>query len=464
MSFGSRAFSLATAIPDFAGAVLLPGDAAYDDARAVQNDAIDRWPAVIARCTRPEDVAAALRHARRLELPVTVRAGGHGRDGHAVDDDVLVVDLTLMRAAHVDPARRRARVQGGATWRELDAATAPHGLAVTGARLPSVGVAGFTLGSGSGWLERKLGLAADSLCSARVVTASGELVTASADEHPELFWALRGGGPSFGVVVELEFALHPIGQVTGGMLGWPAARAAEVGAAYAQLMAGAPDDLAGGLALLNAPPAPFIPEALHGTPLVAILALWTGAPDAAEAAIAPLRALAPAIDGVGPKPYAAFQGMFEAPERFTARMHGEGGFLTGLPEEALVMLAELQARKPAPLGSLLVQPMGGAFARVAENSTPLGRRDAPWAWQAGAAWFDAEQDEAVREWADGLRPALAPWVHGEAYPNFIAERDTARLRDSYGAAAWERLQAIRATWDPEDVFSAGQAIPLPGRT
>ena len=344
------ATTLQASIRGFAGELLTPGAAGFDEARRVQNDAIDRRPALIARCAGPHDVAAALRHARREALPVTVRGGGHGPDRFAVDDGALVIDLTAMRGVEVDPVRRCARVQGGATWREVDAATQRHGLAVTGARLPSVGVAGFTLGSGSGWLERKLGLAADSLRSVTVVTADGELVRASGEEREDLFWAMRGGGPSFGVVVELEFALHPVGTITAGVLGWEMERAAEVGAAYAALMAVAGDDLGGGLALLNAPPAAFVPERFRGTPIAMIVVLWTGAPAAAPAAIAPLRALAPVIDAVGRMPYAALQGMFESPEPYTARIHGSGGFLSGLAPDVLALLAEHHRHKPADAG------------------------------------------------------------------------------------------------------------------
>ena len=289
--------------------------------------------------------------------------------------------------------------------------------------MPSVGVAGFTLGSGSGWLERKLGLAADSLRSAHVVTAGGELVTASAEEHPDLFWALRGGGPSFGVVVELELALHPVGpDVTAGLIGWPIDRAGDVAAAYAELMAGAPDELGGAVALLAALPAPFIPERLHGEPIVAVVVSWTGDAAEGDALLAPLRALGPAFDAVRPMPYAVLQGLFESPERFTARVRGEGGFLTELTPELVAVLADLHARKPAPMGSLLVQPLGGAFARVAPDTTPLGRRAAPWALQAGAAWHDPDRDGAVEAWADELRAALAPWWGGESWPNFIPRR------------------------------------------
>jgi FAD/FMN-containing dehydrogenase len=440
------------ALRDFAGELLLPDDAAFDEARRVENDIVDRRPALIARCAGPADVAAALRHARATGLPVTVRSGGHGPDGFAVADDALVVDLTPMRAVAVDPARRIARVQGGATWRELDAATGAHGLAVTGARIPSVGVAGFTLGSGSGWLERKLGLAADRLRSARVVTAAGDVVHTSATENPDLFWALRGGGPSFGVVASLDFELAPVGDVLGGLLAWPLDRVDAVAATYAELMAGAPDDLGGAMGVMTGPP--FVPPGLQGTPIVAIVVLWTGA---GEPPIAPLLDLQPEARTLGAMPYARFQHLFESPEPYTARIRGEGAFLSGLPPAAVAVLAEHHARKPVAMGSMLVQPMGGAFARA--GGIPLGHRDARWALQIGAAWFDPAQDAAVREWAAGLRAALAPWTAGEPYPNFMPEANPGRLRTSYGAEVWERLRAIRAAWDPEGVLAAGHAIP-----
>ena len=455
--------TLPAPIPGFRGDVLTPGDAAYDEARQLHNAAIDRRPALIARCAGAQDVAAALRHARAHELAVTVRGGGHGAGGFALADGALTIDLTRMRAVAVDPARRTARVQGGATWRELDAATQAHGLAVTGARMPSVGVAGFTLGSGSGWLERKLGLAADSLCSAQVVTAGGDLVTASADEHPDLFWALRGGGPSFGVVAELEFALAPVGpEVLGGVLGWPIERAEETAATYAELLAGAADDLGGGLAFLDAPAEPFVPERMYGAPLVAVLVLWTGARADGDAVLGPLRDLAPPIDAVAPMPYVALQGMFERPFAMQAptRAHADGGFLSDLTPAAIAAAAHAAAGRPSPLGSILFQPLGGAFARVPEDATPLGRRDAAWHWQAGTAWFESADDDGSRAWIASVGRALAPWSGGETYPNFIVEGDPERLRAAFAPAVFERLQAIRAEWDPDGVLAAGAAIPL----
>jgi FAD/FMN-containing dehydrogenase len=246
------------------------------------------------------------------------------------------------------------------------------------------------------------------------------------------------------------------------MIAWPVERALEVMAAYAALMAVAPDDLCGGLALLDAPPAPFIPRALHGEPIVAVLALWTGGQADAEGLLRPLRDLLPAFDGVAPVPYAALQGMFERPPevQVPTRSHGEGGFLGELPPEALAAIVGAAAGRPSELGSILLQPLGGAFARVPEEATPLGRRDAAWHYQLGTAWVDPADDEPSRAWIDHARRALEPWRSGESYPNFIPDPDPARLRASYSAAVWERLRAVRAEWDPEGVFGAGHSIPL----
>jgi len=247
------------------------------------------------------------------------------------------------------------------------------------------------------------------------------------------------------------------------MLGWPAERAAEVAGAYAALMAGAPDDLGGGLALLNAPPAPFVPPSLQGAPIAAVLVLWTGAHDEGEAPLRPLRELAPAFDSVASVRYAALQGLFERPadEQVPTRAHGEGGFLAGLPPEAVAAIAESAAGRPSPLGSILLQPLGGAFARVPEQAIPLGRRDAAWLWQVGTAWLDPAEDEPSRAWIARVRSALGPWVVGGSYPNLIPDADPARLQAAYAPAVWERLRSIRGVWDPEGVFAAGHAIPLP---
>src|SRR3954470_10508678 len=302
--------SAAPSIPRFNGTLIGPDDNGYETARLVVNTMIDKRPALIARCESVQDVAAALAYARREELEVAVRAGSHSAPGFATTEAGIVIDLSPLKAIHVDPARRIAWVQPGVLWGELDAATQEHGLAVTGGRVSSTGVAGFTIGSGSGWLERKMGLAADNLRAARVLTADGAIVTASPTENSDLYWGLRGGGGNFGIVVEFEFDLRPVGPIVlGGMLLWPRERAAEVMRAYREVMRDAPDALCGGLALMSAPPLPMVPSELRGQPAVGVLVVYAGTPDRGAEHIAPLRALAPAVDAVQPMPYCAVQSM-----------------------------------------------------------------------------------------------------------------------------------------------------------
>src|SRR5215213_3980163 len=285
--------SSAPAIPRFNGTLIGPDDEGYEEARHVHNQMIDRRPALIARCHSVPDIAAALAYARRARLEVAVRAGSHASPGFATSDGGIVIDLSPLKDVQICPARQIAWVQPGVLWAELDAATQEHGLAVTGGRVSSTGVAGFTIGSGSGWLERKMGLAADNLRAARVLTAEGVIVTASETDNHDLFCAVRGGGGNFGIVVEFEFALRPVGPIVlGGMMIWPRDRAREVMTTYRELMRDAPDALGGGLALMSAPPLPMVPLELQGRPAVGVLVLYAGAPDRGAEHIAPLRSSA----------------------------------------------------------------------------------------------------------------------------------------------------------------------------
>jgi FAD/FMN-containing dehydrogenase len=290
--------------PAMRGAAVRPDDAAYEGLRRVHNAMIDRRPALIAQVADADDIASALAHARAHGLPVSVRGGGHAATGHAIADGGVVIDTRALKAINVRVASRTVTAGAGVTWGELDAMTQEHGLAVTGARVPSVGVVGFTTGSGSGWLERVMGLAADNLLSARVVAADGREVTASDREHPELFWALRGGGGNFGVVTELTFGAMPLGPtVLGGMRLYAMDRAHEVITAYRGVMDDAPEALCGGLAMITAPPAPHIPPQLHGRPVVAVIALWAGDPEDAWSGIERLDALGePLAELVSPCP------------------------------------------------------------------------------------------------------------------------------------------------------------------
>jgi FAD binding domain/Berberine and berberine like len=447
------------AIHRFTGTLIGPDDDGYDTARRVYNGMIDRYPALIARCESVADVTAALMHARQHGMEVSVRGGAHAAPGFATSEGGLVIDLSPLKAIHVDPARRIAWVQPGAVWGELDAATQEHGLAVTGGRVSSTGVSGFTLGSGSGWLERKMGLAADNLRAARVVTASGHVVTASATENPDLFWALRGGGGNFGIVVEFEFALRPVGPIVlGGIMQWPRERAGEVMRAYRDLMAEAPDALCGGLVLMSAPPLDIVPAELQGRPAVGVMVLYAGEPERGAGHLAPLRALAPAVDAVQPMPYCAVQSMMDGGHPEGLRDYYRAGFLDELTDAAVDTILAGAAGAPSTLSAVVLQPLGGAFGRVGDMDTALGHRDAEWAIQVLAQWLEPERDTANRNWVRALTDALAPWSRPAGFPNFVSEGGDAAVMVAYGAERHARLVEVKDRWDPENVFHLNHNI------
>jgi FAD/FMN-containing dehydrogenase len=448
-----------TEIPAFAGEVVTPDHQEYDAARRVWHGAIDRLPALIARAGSSADVAAALRFALERDLPFAVRAGGHSLAGFSVLDDGLVIDLRPLNRIAIDPVRRTARVGAGVLWRELDAATQEHGLAVTGGRISDTGVAGLTLGSGSGWLERRHGLTADSLLGAAVVTATADVVHASAHEHPDLFWALRGGGGNFGIVTEFEFALHEVGPtVLGGPLIFEFQRGAEVLRAYRTIMETADDDLGGCAVLHRAPPAPFVPAHLVGRPVVGIMVAAFGDLDRAARLVAPLRALGPVADAVSPMPYTVLQRLID--EGSPAGMHGkfESAFMDALPDAAIHDLLAVAEHVPSPFSEVLLQPLGGACARVDRDATALAHRDAPWMYHALAQWPDPADTPLNRSWTDRLVAAMAPYSRRATYPNHVSSDSRERVRSFYGEETYARLVAVKDRWDPRNVFCHNQNI------
>ncbi|MBW3608483.1 MAG: FAD-binding oxidoreductase [Actinobacteria bacterium] len=446
-------------IDEFAGTILSPGDAGYDAARAVFNGAIDRRPALIAQVADARDVAAALRHAQHKGLLVAVRCGGHSGAGFGVIEDGLVIDVRRLKRVEVDLARRVVRAGAGLTWGELDAATQAHGLAVTGGRMSTTGIAGLTLGSGSGWLERKLGLTADNLLGATVVTADGDIVRADASQHPDLFWALRGGGGNFGVVTEFELALHPVGpMITGGMLLFEWERAREVLAAYRDVMAQAPDELGGCAALQLGPPAPFVPAALVGRPVLAIIVAAFAEEPAAQRLIAPLRALRPLVDAVAPMPYVALQQITDEGCPHGVQNHWKAAFLDDLPDAAIADAIQVAADIPSPLTVVLLQPLGGAYGRVEEGATALSHRSARWAYHALSLWPDPSDSAVNRAWTTRFAETMAAYGDGGVHPNHVSDPAGERVRAFYGAATYERLVAVKDRWDPRNVFAANQNI------
>lgn len=442
----------------FGGEIIGPHDASYESARRVWNGMIDRRPALIARCTGVADVTAAVDFARHNSLPVAVRGGGHSISGHGVCDDGLVMDLSPMKGVWVDPARRTALVQAGVTWGELDRETQKFGLAVTGGRVSSTGVSGLTLGSGSGWLERKYGLTCDSLLSADVVTADGRFLRASADENPDLFWAIKGGGGNFGVVTSFEFRLHPVGPIVlGGMMLYEADKAAEVFRFYRDMMAEAPDDLGGGLGFLTAPPAPFIPAGLQGQRAVAIIVLYTGPIEEGEEALAPLREFAaPDADLVGPMPYTALQRMIDEGNPPGLQGYFKAEFLSELPDEAIDAAIERAEHISSELSVVLFQPMGGEFARNGSD-TALSHRGAPWCFHVLSLWHDPALAEAHVAWTRSFSEAMRPYTTDGVYLNFIGDEGEERVRASYGPS-YERLSALKEEYDPENFFRLNQNI------
>ncbi len=448
------------------GPVIGPEDPGYDEARRVWNGRIDRRPALIASCNSTADVVAAVNFGRDHGLPVAVRGGAHSTPGYSTCDDGIVIDLQPMSAVEVDPGTRTARVQGGALWADLDAASQEHGLAVTGGRVSDTGVGGLSLGSGSGWLERMYGVTCESLISAEVVVADGSVVRASADENADLFWGLRGGGGNFGVVTSFEFRLHPVGPiVAGGMLLYPRAQARELIPAYRDFIAAAPDQVCGGLALITAPPEDFVPEQLRGQPAVGIVYCYVGPPEEGVEALRPLREAAePVVDLVQPMPYAALQQMLDAGNPTGIREYFKIDWLRELPDEAIETILEHAEAMPAPFGQLILAPMGGAVSRTDNNALALTVPDAPWAYFCLTMWMDPTEDDRNVAWTRGFATAMEQFGLGrEAFPNFIeTDQGIARLRETYGEDKYARLVELKNAWDPGNVFRLNQNIAPAG--
>jgi FAD/FMN-containing dehydrogenase len=448
------------AVEAFGGQLLRDGDAGYDDARRVFNAAIDRRPAIIARCTGAADVIAALALAREHGLEVSVRGGGHSVAGHAVVDGGMEIDLRLMNRVRVDAERRTAWCGGGANWGELDRETQAFGLAVTGGRLADTGVGGLTLGGGSGWIERKYGMTVDSLVSADVVTADGRLVVASAERNADLFWALKGGGGNFGIVTGLEFNLHEVGPlVYGGMLLFPVDAAVDLLKAYRGFMEGAPDEICGGAAILCAPPEEFVPEAIRGKPVLAVIACYVGPVEAGERAFAPLREWEPALEMLGPMPYTAVQGLI-APGNPPGRHHyWKAGLLAELDDAAIEMFVARASSAPSPFTACLMLPLGGAFARMRQEDTPLAYRDAKWNYHILGQCADPADHERNVEWTRDFDSALAEFAEPGLYINFVGDPSAAALRAGFGADNYARLVEVKRAYDPDNVFHHNANIP-----
>ncbi|MFC5174737.1 FAD-binding oxidoreductase [Streptomyces mutomycini] len=434
----------------FAGEVHAPGDPGYDEARTVFNSMIDRRPAVVAQCASEADVARALALARDRELEVAVRGGGHSVAGMALSEGGLVIDLRRMRGVSVDRDARSARVGGGAVMSDLDRATQPHSLATTGGRVSTTGVGGFTLGGGSGWLERKFGLACDNLLAADVVTADGGTVRASADENPELFWALHGGGGNFGVVTSLTLRLHDLPAMSMVMVLFRPENGPEAVRTYRDVMATAPDEAGGACIYITGPPEEWVPEALVGRLVCAALITFAGTEAEARDVAAPLLALDPEAAVIDTVPYADLQCMLDDPPGM--RNYWSAEYLSGFPDEAVAAFCADAATMPVPTNTQHVLfPMGGAVARGPADY-PLPWRSSPWAVHPFGVWESEADDERVRRWVRGVRATMMPWANGAVYLNFIGREGQERVMAGFGEDAYERLSRVKARFDPDNVF------------
>ncbi|HEV8361045.1 MAG TPA: FAD-binding oxidoreductase [Candidatus Thermoplasmatota archaeon] len=434
------------------GDLLRPGDARYGEARTVFNAMIDRRPALIARCAGVADVTASVRFAREQGVAVAVKAGGHSVAGKSVCDGGLVIDLSGMKGMQVDPARRIARAQAGLRLGEFDAATQAFALATPLGIVSDTGIAGLTLGGGIGWLNGRHGLACDNVRSVDIVTADGQLRTASASEHEDLFWAVRGGGGNFGTVTSFEYQLHPVREVLGGMVLHPMRRAAETLRFYDGFARAAPDDLTTAAALLTSP---------DGAPVVAVLACHCGPPADASQALKPLRDFGPpAADLFAPRSYADMQRLLDASWPPGRLHYWKSSFLRTLSDDAIATMVAHAAAAPSPLSAVVLQQMHGAASRVGPRATAFAHRAEQWDFGIYAMWTDPSATDKNVAWARAFWDAMQPFLERSVYVNNLGDEGDARVRSAYGPN-YERLAAVKRRYDPSNLFSRNQNI-LPG--
>jgi len=432
------------------GELLRPGDPGYDDARKVWNGMIDKRPALIARCTGVADIIDAVNFARTNELLVSVRGGGHNITGNAVCDGGLMIDLSRMKSVRVDPAKRTARAEAGLTWGEYNRETQAFGLASTGGVVSTTGIAGLTLGGGLGWLMGKHGLSCDNVLSADIVTADGQFLTASASEHPDLFWGLRGGGGNFGVVTSFEYRLHPVDAVLAGMVLHPMAKAKDVLRFYRDYARSAPDALTAFAALMTSP---------EGAPVVAIVVGYIGPIAEGERLVAPVRKFgSPIADTIGPMSYVQLNTMLDAAFPYGGvQRYWKSSFLKHLGDDVLDILVTRAATLPSPMSMVGFFHVHGAATRVKPDETAFGLRDDQWDYDIISQWQDPVDADRHIRWTREFWTAVEPFATGEVYVNHLDAEEGTRIRAAY-SDNYERLVALKNTYDPTNLFRLNQNI------
>jgi len=441
------------------GELVTPEEPSYDEARSIWNGAHDKKPAAIIRCHGVSDVVRGVEFARSEGLPLAIRGGGHSIPGFSTSEGGLVLDLSAMNGVRVDPDRRRIVAQAGCLWQDVDAEAQAFGLAVTGGLVSTTGIAGFTLGGGIGWLVRRCGLTCDNLVGADIVTADGQYLHASEDENPELLWALRGGGGNFGVVTSFEFRAHEVGPtVFAGIVFYRGEDAARVLHGFGGAAANAADELSLAINLTTAPPLPFLPEEIHGKPIVAVLGVWSGRAEDGDAATRPFRALAPVVaDLFSPMPYVAMQSLIDPLYPRGLWNYFNSAFFTDLGETTVDALVSSYTRVPNAMSELHIHHLGGAMARVPADATAFGTRDREYILNVVARTPDADGFDDVSHWARSASAALGR--DAASYVNFTGEGGDEHVRASYPKATYARLTAVKDRYDPTNLFRLNQNIP-----
>jgi FAD/FMN-containing dehydrogenase len=441
------------------GEVIRPGEEGYDEARTLWNARLERRPAAIVRCVVPEDVAASVRFARQHDIPLSVRSGGHDFAGNSVCDGGLVVDLSPMDSVEIDAGSRRARVGPGARWGAFDEQAQAHGLATTGGTVSAVGVAGYFLGGGTGYLARKHGLALDNLLAAEVVLTSGERVRASGTENPDLFWALRGGGGNFGIVTSFEVQLHELGpEIQAGQVVHPFDRAGAVLRHYRDFMASAPDEVTCYAFIMNIPPLPAFALEHHGKPAITLVMAHAGAVEEGEATLGPLLDFGdPILKAVQPMPYVAAQQMFDDAMPNGQRWYSRAQYFETIGDDAIDTALRYGGALQGPFSSAYFEPMGGAINRVDPEATAFPHRHAAASFHIVAGWIDPAESDEVMAWTRQFHDAMSAHTSGGVYVNLMSEDEQDRVEEAYGDNL-ERLARIKRKYDPDNVLRSNQNI------